>query len=117
MRELVTRRSRLRRRAPGSQVAGIRGKHFSLGVIQRRRDDVRIGLEGAEHDSGVIGVLECKRCRAVAGDRFAQRLQLLDAGLPESQQVVAQKGRGGDRKHGSARQEYHLQQRAANRPG
>ena len=115
--EGVARRARPGRKARCGQSLRIGRKHLALRIVQRRRDDVRVGLECRQHPGGVIGIVEGQRGRAVAGDRLAQYLQLLDAGLAEGQELVRAERRGGHGEHRAHREKNHPHQRAANRRG
>ena len=115
--EDIARRTRPGRKACYGQSLRVSRKRVALRVVQRRRDDVRVGLECRQHRGGVIGIVERQRGRAVARDRPAQYLQLLDAGLAEGQELVSAERRGGHGEHRAYREKNHPHQRAANRRG
>jgi hypothetical protein len=92
----------------------IHRENVAASVVQRGRDNVRIGLESGENTRSIFRVVECQSGRTVAGDGPAQYLQLLDAGLAKSQEFIGEKSARRHQQYDSAREENHAHQRAAN---
>ena len=115
--ERVAHRARAGRKMRRIEPPGIFCEQRALSIVERRGDDMRLGLEGCQNAGGIVGIVERQGSGAVAGDRRAQCLQLLHAGLPEGQELVGAKRRGGHGKHRAAGEKYHPHQDSADRRG
>jgi hypothetical protein len=110
--ERVTRRPGRRGKGRIRRIPGIAREQASVLVIQRRDDDVRLGLQCGQHFLRIFTIAESERSGAVGGDDTRQCACLLQAAAAERNVLVDRERSTRQQQNGSAGEQHHRRQLA-----